>query len=178
MIRKFYLSTILTAVISLIASCGGGAPANDSANKSTNANSNSIANQSTAQKRNEAPTENNAPTLGPVVQQYNEALRTKNDQMLRDTLTADFAKSLEQDMKDAKRKDFAAYIAEGDYRPGQVLEVRNEKIQGNKGVAEIRGGAYPNWTLFSFTLENGKWRFDNGSPETENMPPSNTNSTR
>jgi hypothetical protein len=125
--------------------------------------------------RNEEPTTNNAPTIGPVVQQYNEALKTKNDQMLRDTLTAEFTKSLEIDMKTENRKDFAAYVAESDYRPGQVLEVRNEKIDGNKGVAEIRGGAYKNWTAFSFALENGKWRFTGGSPELDNMPPtSNT----
>lgn len=173
MIRKFYLSAFLVTAISLITSCGGTSPTNENANKSTNINSNS---NTTAKK--EEPTTNNAPTLGPVVQQYNEALRTKNDQMLRDTLTADFAKSLEKDMKDAKRKDFAAFVAESDYRPGQVLEVRNEKIEGNKGVAEIRGGAYKNWTPFSFALENGKWRFTGGSPDIENMPPSNTNAAR
>jgi hypothetical protein len=120
--------------------------------------------------RNEGPTTNNAPTLGPVVQQYDEALKSKNDQMLRDTLTSEFAKSLEIDMKSANRKDFAAFVAETDYRPGQVLEARNEKIEGNKGVAEIRGGAYKNWTAFSFALEDGKWRFTGGSPELDNMP--------
>jgi hypothetical protein len=147
MIRRIYLSILLVTAVSLAAACGGIENANNAAlNSNANANSSSHPPMNTV--RNEGPTENNAPTLGPVVQQYNEALKTKNDQMLRDTLTAEFTKSLEIDMKTENRKDFAAYVAESDYRPGQVLEVRNEKIDGNKGVAEIRGGAYKNWTAF------------------------------
>jgi hypothetical protein len=98
--------------------------------------------------------------------------------MLRDTITADLAKSLESDMKEAKRKDFAAFAAEQDnYQSGQVIEVRNEKITGNKGVAELKGGQYKVWTPFSFALENGKWRLDNGSPDLDNMPQTNGNTS-
>jgi len=176
MIHKFYLFMFLAAVISLGAACGSspGTANNAGVNSNTNANGNSHPGMNTV--RNEGPTENNAPTLGPVVQQYYKALETKNDQMLRETLTAAFAKELEQDMKKEGKKGLAAFVAETDYQPGVVLEVRNEKITGSKAVAQIRGGAYKNWTAFSFTLEDGKWRLDNGSPETENMPPSNTNS--
>ena len=176
MIGRIYLSLLLAAV-SLGAACGGTENANNTAaNGNANANSSSHPPMNTV--RNDGPTENNAPTLGPVVQQYNEALKTKNDQMLRDTLSASLTKSLEDDMKAAKRKDFAAYVAETDYQPGQVIEVRNEKINGNKGVAQLKGGQYKVWTAFSFTLENGKWRLDNGSPELDNMPPTNSNTAR
>jgi hypothetical protein len=158
-----------------MAACGGSAPANETANSTANSNTNS-AHPPMNTVRNEGPTENNAPTLGPVVQQYYKALEKKDDQMVRDTLTAAFAKEIEQDMKETGEKNLAAYIAKSDYQPGLVVEVRNEKINGNKGVAQLRGGAYKNWTGFSFSLENGKWRLDNGSPEVENMPKPSTNS--
>jgi len=176
MIRRIYLPLLLAAV-SLGAACGGTENANNTATNG-NANANSSSHPPMNTVRNDGPTENNAPTLGPVVQQYNEALKTKNDQMLRDTLSASLTKSLEDDMKAAKRKDFAAYVAETDYQPGQVIEVRNEKINGNKGVAQLKGGQYKVWTAFSFTLENRKWRLDNGSPELDNMPPTNSNTAR
>lgn len=176
MIRKFYLSMIFISAVSMLASCGG-TSTNETANKNTNLNSN--ANNAAVANKAVEPTTNNAPTLGPVVQQYNEALKTKNDQMLRDTISAELAKGLEADMKEAKRKDFAAFVAEQDnYQPGQVIEVRNEKINGNKGVAQLKGGQYKVWTAFSFALENGKWRLDNGSPELDNMPQTNGNTTR
>jgi hypothetical protein len=177
MINKKYLFLFLAFVMSMAAACGG----TESGNSTGNANSNSNANAAhppMGTARNDGPTLNDAPTFRPVVQQYWKALETKNDAMLRDTLTAEFQKSLEEDMKAENRKDFAGFVAELDYRPGQGLEVRNEKIEGNKGVAEIRGGAYKNWTPFSFALENGKWRFTGGSPEIDNMPPSNANSAK
>jgi hypothetical protein len=118
----------------------------------------------------------NAPTLAPVVQQYYDALKTKDDAKLKETLTADFLKNIEDDMKASNRKDLAAFVAETDYREGQTIEVRNEKIEGDKAVAQLRGGAYKNWTAFEFAKEDGKWKFTGGSPEIDTVPKANTNS--
>lgn len=159
----------------LNAACGGSGPANDAGN-ANNANANIAGHGTVTTKTPEAETINNAPTLGPVVQQFYEALRDKDDAKLKETITADFQKQIEDDMKSQNEKSIAAFVAKTDYRPGQTMETRNERIQGNKGQAEIRGGAYKNWTAFTFTLENGRWRFDGGSPEIENMPKSNSNS--
>lgn len=161
-------------MISLIASCGGG-PAN------TNVNSNSgnanVANHGQMPiPRHEEETFNNAPTLEPVVRQYYDALKTKDDAKLKETLTADFLKNIEDDMKASNRKDLAAFVAETDYREGQTIEVRNEKIEGDKAVAQLRGGAYKNWTAFEFAKEDGKWKFTGGSPEIDSVPKANTNS--
>jgi hypothetical protein len=177
--REIYLSIFLGALISLIASCGGTSSVNNSGN-SANSNVNSTANANAHPgmntTQNNEPTVNNAPTLGPVVQQYYEALKDKDDAKLRETMTTDFQKNIEQDMKDQKRKDFAAFVAETDYRPGQVIETRNEKIEGDKGSVEVRGHVYKNWTTLYLVKDGGKWKFTGGSPETENMPKSNTNS--
>jgi hypothetical protein len=175
--REIYLSIFLAVIISLISACGGNAPSNSNSTSNANSNaSNAGHGQITTSQHNEE-TFNNAPTLGPVVQQYYDALKTKDDAKLRETLTAPFLKNIEDDMKAANRKDLAAYVAETDYREGQTIEVRNEKIEGDKGVAEVKGGAYKNWTAFSFAKENGKWKFTGGSPEIDNVPPANVNGT-
>jgi hypothetical protein len=172
---EFYLSIFFAAVILLVASCGG-TPANNESNLNSNSG-NSVAGNHAPMPipRNTEPTENNAPTLAPIVQQFYDALRDKDDAKLKETMTAKFEKTLEDDMKSQNEKSIAAFVAKTDYRPGQVIEVRNEKIQGDKAVAELRGGAYKNWTAFEFAKENGKWRFTGGSPEIDNVPPANTN---
>jgi len=175
MTYKICLFVFLSIVISMASACGG----TESGNTTANANSNSTTNSAHPPMntvRNEGPSLNDAPTLAPVVQQYWKALETKNDAMLRETLTSDFQKSLEEDMKAENRKGLAAYVAELDYRPGQTLEVRNERVEGDKGVAEIRGAGYKTWTAFSFAKENGKWKLTGGSPEIDNMPKTNSNS--
>jgi hypothetical protein len=168
------LSAFFASLIFIMASCGGPSPANNAGN-ANNANGN-LANTGPSNNQQDAPTLNNAPTLGPVVQQYYQALEKKDDAAVRETLTKEFVARLEEDMKADKEKNLAAFMAKDEYRPGQSLEVRNEKIDGDKGQAEIRGGAYKNWTAFSFAKENGKWRFTGGSPVIDNMPKSNTNS--
>src|SRR5262249_33766345 len=142
-----YLSAFFASLIFILASCGGPSPANNTGN-ANNANGN-LANTGASTKPPEAPTLNNAPTLGPVVQQYYQALEKKDDAAVRETLTKEFIAQLEEEMKADKEKNLAAFMARDEYRPGQTLEVRNEKIEGDKGQAEIRGGAYKNWTAFS-----------------------------
>ena len=171
----FCLSAFFASLIFIMASCGGTSPANNAGN--TNTVNGNLANTGPSPKAPEEPTVNNAPTLGPVVQQYYQALEKKDDAAVRETLTKDFIAHLEEEMKAEKEKNLAAFMAKDEYRPGQALEVRNEKLEGDKGQAEIRGGAYKNWTAFSFAKENGKWKFTGGSPVIDNMPKSNTNST-
>jgi hypothetical protein len=115
-------------------------------------------------KKPEAATTNNAPTLTPVVQTYYEALKKKDDALIKSVMSQEFIKNIESDMKEEKRAGIAAYMAEFDTIPDKPVEVRNEKIEGNDAVAEIKGGAYINWTPFAFVNEGGKWKFTGGSP--------------
>jgi hypothetical protein len=171
--REIYLSAFFLALILTICSCGGQSTANNASNAA--ASNENVPVHGTIANRNNEPTTNNAPTLAPVVQQYYDALKNKDDEKLKETLTAAFLKNIEDDMKAENKKGLAAFVAETDYREGQTIEVRNEKIEGDKAVAELRGGPYKNWTAFEFAKENGKWKFTGGSPETSNMPKSNTN---
>ena len=174
--REILLLTFISSLFLLAAACGS--PASNSSN-STNINANAAAGNANHPTmpipRNNEETFNDAPTIGPVVQKYYEALKNKDDAGVRDTLSADFLKTIESDMKDQKRTDLAAFLAETDYRPGQVIETRNEKIEGDKATAELRGGPYKNWTTFTFAKENGKWKFTGGSPDIDTMPKSNSN---
>ena len=173
--REFYLSTLVALLISLIAACGGASPENSNANANANTGNSNANHAQMPIPRHDEPTENNAPTLAPVVQQFYDALKNKDDAKLKETITAGFQKNIEDDMKSENAKSIAAFVAKTDYREGQNIEVRNEKIDGDKGVAELRGGAYKNWTAFSFAKENGKWKFTGGSPEIDNVPKANTN---
>ena len=71
---------------------------------------------------------------------------------------------MEAEMKEDKKTNLAAFMAETDTIPDKPVEVRNEKIEGNNAVAELKGGVYLNWTPFAFVNEGGKWRFTGGSP--------------
>ncbi|MEO8042803.1 MAG: nuclear transport factor 2 family protein [Acidobacteriota bacterium] len=115
-------------------------------------------------KKPEAATANNAPTLAPVVQAYYKALQTKDAALLKSVMSKEFIASVEADMKEEKKTNIAAYLAEFDKIPEKPVEVRNEKIEGNDAVAEIKGGTYVNWTPFAFINEGGKWKFTGGSP--------------
>ncbi|CAN5253693.1 hypothetical protein BH10ACI1_BH10ACI1_10130 [soil metagenome] len=131
----------------------------------------------------EAATTNNAPTLAPVVAAYYVALKKKDDAAIRKVLSADFIKTLEADMKDEGKKSLAAYIAEIDKVPEKPVEVRNEKIDGDKATAELKGGFNANWTTYIFRKENGEWKMTNEFKDVNDVKNSvnsnsSTNSTK
>ena len=161
----------LLASAALFSACGGSnVPANST---NTNASNTSVAANSTNVLTTTTPTPeqttNDAPTLTPVVRAYYDALKNKDSAAMRKVLSKDFVQRIEDDMREEKQKDLAAYMAETDKVPEKPVEVRNEKIQGDKAVAEIRGGSYPVWTPFAFVKEDGVWRFTGGSPALESV---------
>jgi len=167
------LNLILTFVIGIVlavAGCGGAGttPTGGTNTNVANANSNSnvsapVANSGVeTTKKPEPATVNNAPTIAPVVQTYYEALKKKDDAMLKSVMTQEFIKSIEADMKAEKKTKMAEYMA--GMEPEGAVEVRNEKIEGNDAVAELKGGAYLIWTPLAFVNEGGKWKFTGGSP--------------
>lgn len=169
MIMQF--KTILTIVLGVVVSaagCGGGSvtPTGGTNTNAANANAVPPATNSNLEpiKKPDAATINNAPTLAPVVQTYYEALKKKDDALIKSVMSQAFIKSVETDMKEEKKTSIAAYMAEFDAIPEKPVEVRNEKIEGNDGVAELKGGTYINWTPFAFINEDGKWKFTGGSP--------------
>jgi len=176
--HRSLLITIILGISALLAACGG-TPANNAANapktNAVNSNSNgntaavNVDNPVATTKKAEAPTENNAPTIGPVVQAYYAALKKKDDAAVQAVLAAAFIKSIQEDMKAEKKTGMAAYLAEYDTIPDKPVEVRNERIEGDKAVAQLKGGAYLNWTSFAFIKENGVWKFTGGSPDLDSV---------
>ena len=124
----------------------------------------------------EAATTNNAPTLAPVVQNYYEALKKKDDAALRKIYSQATLKTLEADMKDEKKTSLAEFITELEPVPDQPFTVRNEQINGDTATAEMRGGSYPNGITIKFVKENGEWKMTNESPEIQSVKQSAANS--
>jgi len=157
------------------AGCGGNAEPN-AANgiKPAAANSNAANmaptnNPLETTKKPVAETSNNAPTLSPVIQAYYEALRKKDDASLREILSTAYLAKVSADMKKEKKTGVAVYLGEYDSVPDKPVEVRNEKITGDKAVAEIKGGAYLNWTAVGFVNESGKWKITGESSDITNV---------
>lgn len=161
-----------------------GCGAAENSNTATNTNAISNANAATANASNplattktpEVSTTNNAPTLAPVVQNYYQALQKKDDAALRRIYSQAALKSLEADMKAEKKNSLVEFITELEPVPDKPFEVRNEQIQGDTAIAEMRGGSYPNGIKIKFVRENGEWKMTNESPEIQSVKQSTANS--
>jgi hypothetical protein len=170
MSMKFNLIYVLIISVAIVAAgCGTttDAPANAKNTNVANTNANQESTNTTLGtiKKEVGATTNNAPTIGPVVQTYYEALRKKDDALVKSVMTDAFIKNMEADMKaEGKKGSLAAFMAEVESGLDEKIEVRNEKIEGNKAVAELKGGTYLVWTAFEFANEGGKWKFTGGSP--------------
>jgi hypothetical protein len=153
----------LLLVAALVAAGCGGPETPKNANVAANANATSPGANSDlgATKAPEAPTTNDAPTLGPVINAYYDALRNKDAAGVRKVMESEFLKGVEADMKDEKKKDIVAFLTEFDKLPSPKMEARNEQIAGNKGTAEVKGGSYVNWTKVVFVKEDGAWKVSN-----------------
>lgn len=173
---RFYILLFFTV---FIAACGSSEPANTITNtKPANTNA-AVANQNNPLETTKTPeisTTNNAPTLAHVVQRYYEALKKKDDSALRQIYSQETLKSLEADMKDEKKTSLVQFITELEPVPDKPFEVRNEQINGDTAVAEMRGGSYPNGIKIKFVKENGEWKMTNESPDIQSVKQSVSNS--
>lgn len=168
-----YQILLFIAILSFsiaFAGCGANQPAVNNSTNTNAANANSVAangsnNSIPTTKKTEVATTNNAPTLAPVVTAYYEALKKKDEAGLRKVVSQDTLKGWEADMKAEKKTSLIAFLLELEPAPEKPFEVRNEKIEGDSAVAELRGGSYAVWTPFKFVRENGEWKITNQSPD-------------
>ena len=173
---RFFILLFLTV---FLIGCSASENSNTAINtKSSAANSvtSNADNPLNTTKAPESATTNNAPTLAPVVQAYYAALKTKNDAALKKIYSQETLKSLEADMKADKITSLSAFITEIEPVPDRPFEVRNEQIQGDTAIAEMRGGSYPNGIKIKFVRENGEWKMTNESPEIQSVKQSASNS--
>lgn len=174
---RFFILLFLTV---FLIGCGTSKNANVAVVNTTTANSGvaptNANNPLATTKAPEASTTNNAPTLAPVVQKYYDALKGKDDAALKKVYSQATLKALEADMKDEKQTSLVKFITELEPLPETPFTVRNEQIQGETAVAEMRGGSYPNGIKIKFVKENGEWKMTNESPDVQSVKQSTANS--
>ncbi len=169
-------STILIFSIFLTA-----CPSGEQPKTNTNANSSAPANRPANNNSSLTPTTptpeataNNAPTVTPTVKAYCEAWAKKDEAALRKVYSQGTLKSFEADMKAENEKSLMKYL-EADSLSNQICEARNEKIEGDVAIAEIKTERAPNGFKVKFVKENGEWKLTNEFPDfpKRTEPPAN-----
>jgi len=162
-----FKTTLVISIIAIgfaMAGCGGSEPTANVTNSNVVANTNTAPPSNAGletNKKPEAVTTNDAPTLAPVVHAYYDALKKKDSAGVRSVMEREFLQSTEADMKAEKKIDIIAFLTEFDKLPENKMEVRNERITGTTGVAEVKGGSYAGWRPIVFINEGGKWKISN-----------------
>lgn len=110
-------------------------------------------------KAPEAATSNNAPTLAPVVANYYAALQKKDEAGAKKSLSQSAISYWQAEMKSEKSTSLLAILEDNESPVEEQREVRNEKIEGDTAVAEMKGGSLGVWTAIKFIKENGEWKF-------------------
>jgi hypothetical protein len=151
----------LLIILSFLISCGGTpeTTVKNTANGNTTANVNKTnGNSLIPNVPPDTGKTGEAPTLNPVVQGYYEALKKKDEAGAKKYLSAAALKYYETEAK-TEKKTWFAYVLELEEPLDEKREVRNEKIEGDKAVAEIKGGSLARFTPVAFVQENGEWKF-------------------
>ena len=141
----------------------------------TNTNlTNGQTNTATAPKTNSAmetikptpeTTTNDAPTLKPVFKAYCDAMTKKDEAALRKVYSAATLKIFDADAK-ADKQTLMQYLS-ADRVSNKLCEIRNERIEGDVGVAEVKTEGSPNGIKIKFIKENGDWKLTNEFPDFE-----------
>jgi hypothetical protein len=110
-------------------------------------------------------TTNNAPTLTPVYKAYCDAMAKKDEAGLRKVFSSDTVKTIEASIKEdgIKPPTLVKYF-EDEQVTTALCEVRNEQINGNEAVAEVRTNSTPNGVKIIFVKEGNDWKLTNRFP--------------
>lgn len=177
--RYFLLLTVFIFTF-VFAGCTTTPEPNTSNVKPTNTNiSTTNSNSPTAtNKRPETAATNAAPTITPVVTGFYEALQKKDEASVKKYLSASALKYWEDEAK-LEKKSWIAYLAETEEPLDAKREARNENIEGETAVAELKGGSLGVWTKIKFVKENGEWKFSspNDSLKLEEIRTPSSNSS-
>jgi hypothetical protein len=159
--------TILSFSI-LLTGCPSGEqpPANADANANRTSVSDPNRPSNSALNTSKAPVEattNDAPTLKPAFTAYCDAMTKMDEAALRKVFSAATLKAHEANAKEEK-SSLAEYL-KADRVSNKLCEIRNEKIEGDTAVAEVKTEGAPNGFKMKFVRENGEWKITNESPE-------------
>jgi hypothetical protein len=172
----FFISTILTLGCGNTETTNGNQNSVNAPNTNTNTKTNAD-NPLETTKKAEVATTNNAPTLTPVVKAYCEAIIKKDEAALRKIYSQDTLKVFEKDMKAENKTSLAEFLSELDpIKDVNQCSARNEKIEGDKAVANIKNENMTTGFDIEFVKENGEWKLTNKSSDFESVKQSATNS--
>ena len=170
-VKILTFTTILIFSI-FFAACGGGTetPANNAnaAVSNTNIAKANTSDPLAAKTPTPEQTTNNAPTLTPVYKAYCAAMVNKDEAALRKVYSSDTLKFFQADMKETGDKTIVDYLST-EQVSNELCEVRNEQINGDTAIAEIRSEGYPNGIKVVFVKEGGEWKLTNRSPAIESV---------
>jgi hypothetical protein len=159
--------TILTCSI-LLTGCPASeqpkANTNAPANQTTGGNSNAANSTLSTSKTPTEATTNDAPTVAPVFKAYCDAMTKKDEAALRKIYSQGTLRAHEADMKAENEKSLVKYL-EADRVSNKLCEIRNEKIEGDAAIAEVRTEGAPNGFKVKFVKENGEWKLTNEFPD-------------
>jgi hypothetical protein len=162
---RFFILSIFSIFTIFLSGCTTAeTPTNTSNTKANNANTNVSSTNATdnplaTTKAPEAATSNNAPTLAPVVQNYYAALERKDEASVKKFLSQSAIGYWQSEMKSEKSPSLLAILEDNESPVEEKRQIRNEKIEGETAVAEMKGGSLGVWTAIKFVKENGEWKF-------------------
>lgn len=176
-----YKTTFIVVILTIfIYGCGSEVPTDTANANSANKTANTVAANTNdpleTSKTPEVSTTNNAPTLTPVVKAYCQAIVKKDENGLRKVFSKETLKSYESDMKAEGKNSLIDFFAGTESPNNKLCEVRNEQIEGDTAIAEVRTDNTPNGVKYKFVKENGEWKLTNESPDFNSVKQSATNS--
>lgn len=156
-----YQILFLFIISSFLISCGGTSEPNNTPTNTpkTNSNINKANNPLETKKQENTATVDNAPSLKQTIDSFYEALKKKDEAGTKKYLSAAALKYWEEEAKKEKKTWFV-FLLENEDPVDEKREVRNEQIQGDKAIAQVKGGPLGVWTPVAFIKENGEWKFD------------------
>lgn len=170
---KFKILIFITITSIIISACSGTeAPTNSSNAANSTATRANVNNPLAVATPTPEQTVNNAPTLTPVYKAYCAAMVKKDEAAIRKIYSSDTIKYFESEMKADGIKSLNEFLAD-EQVSNEQCEVRNEQIQGDTAVAEIRPKWAPNGIKVVFVKEGGEWKLTNRSPTVDALKQSN-----
>lgn len=167
--RILFLFT--TLILITFAGCTSSETPNKNVNTNTintNAAKSNANSPVTTEAKQREETVNQAETIAPVVQAFCDAMRKKDEAALRKIYSQASLKAFEKDMKAENYNSLVEYLS-SEPVGAKPCQVRNEKIEGDRAIAEITTQTYPNGVPMYFVKENGEWKITNDSPVLKNV---------
>lgn len=111
----------------------------------------------------------NSPTA--AITTFVEGIRNKNEKTVRSVLSDATLKKFDGMAKEQNKSFWDLVVGEDFEEMSKMPELRNEKINGDDAILEIRNKQTGDWDPIPFVKQGGNWKialFDNSSSGTNN----------